>query len=831
MNQFSVFGMSCSACSSRVEKAVLSVKGVSACSVSLLTNSMTVEGDFCVKDVVNAVEKAGYKAVIDQNSENDSGYEARLNQIENNEAPQLLKRLIWSAGFLIILMYLSMGRNMFNFWLPSFLAESPILIGLMQTALALVVIIINRKFFISGTKSVMHGSPNMDTLVAMGSFVSFAYSLSVLVRIFIFSFNQNQPSALLLLHDLYFESSAMILTLITVGKLLEAKAKSKTTSALKGLIELQPKTATVLVDNQEIVVEATSLKVGDIVVVKPGEKIAVDGIIERGTTTVNQSSLTGESMPVDKEAGDEIYSGTMNISGYITIKATKVGRETTLSQIIKLAFEAQSTKAPIAKTADKVSGIFVPTVLLISLITFMVWFFVGKGLGFALSRAISVLVISCPCALGLATPVAIMVGSGVGAKKGVLFKNAISLELAGKAQIIAVDKTGTLTMGEPVVTDLLTFDSQLLPVALSIESRSEHPLSKAIVAYAKSQGVVAMELENFNAILGQGVSGEINGEKVFAGKYELIKNEVEIESDLLVKVSELSNQGKTPMFFVKGNKLLGVIAVADEIKADSFEAVNQLKNLGLSIYMLTGDNEKTARAIGERIGVSQVVANLLPADKEREIRLLQKQGVTIMVGDGINDSPSLIRSDVGIAIGAGTDVAIDSADVVLMKNSLLDVVRTVRLSRATLKIIYQNLFWAFFYNVIAIPLACGAFYPLFGWTLNPMIGALAMSLSSFFVCANALRLNFVNVDSVKGDKKIKQKIVKEKKEMEAIIKIEGMMCPHCSGRVKKVLEGFSQITFAEVSHETGSAKILFSGELDLNLVKKAIESEGYKVIG
>ena len=578
-------------------------------------------------------------------------------------------------------------------------------------------------------------------------------------------------------------------------------------------------------------VEATSLKVGDIVVVKPGEKIAVDGIIERGTTTVNQSSLTGESMPVDKEAGDEIYSGTMNISGYITIKATKVGRETTLSQIIKLAFEAQSTKAPIAKTADKVSGIFVPTVLLISLITFMVWFFVGKGLGFALSRAISVLVISCPCALGLATPVAIMVGSGVGAKKGVLFKNAISLELAGKAQIIAVDKTGTLTMGEPVVTDLLTFDSQLLTVALSIESRSEHPLSKAIVAYAKSQGVVAMELENFNAILGQGVSGEINGEKVFAGKYELIKNEVEIESDLLVKVSELSNQGKTPMFFVKANKLLGVIAVADEIKADSFEAVNQLKNLGLSIYMLTGDNEKTARAIGERIGVSQVVANLLPADKEREIRLLQKQGVTIMVGDGINDSPSLIRADVGIAIGAGTDVAIDSADVVLMKNSLLDVARTVRLSRATLKIIYQNLFWAFFYNVIAIPLACGAFYPLFGWTLNPMIGALAMSLSSFFVCANALRLNFVNVDSVKGDKKIKQKIVKEKKEMEAIIKIEGMMCPHCSGRVKKVLEGFSQITFAEVSHETGSAKILFSGELDLNLVKKAIESEGYKVIG
>ena len=521
----------------------------------------------------------------------------------------------------------------------------------------------------------------------------------------------------------------------------------------------------------------------------------------------------------------------MNISGYITIKATKVGRETTLSQIIKLAFEAQSTKAPIAKTADKVSGIFVPTVLLISLITFMVWFFVGKGLGFALSRAISVLVISCPCALGLATPVAIMVGSGVGAKKGVLFKNAISLELAGKAQIIAVDKTGTLTMGEPVVTDLLTFDSQLLTVALSIESRSEHPLSKAIVAYAKSQGVVAMELENFNAILGQGVSGEINGEKVFAGKYELIKNEVEIESDLLVKVSELSNQGKTPMFFVKANKLLGVIAVADEIKADSFEAVNQLKNLGLSIYMLTGDNEKTARAIGERIGVSQVVANLLPADKEREIRLLQKQGVTIMVGDGINDSPSLIRADVGIAIGAGTDVAIDSADVVLMKNSLLDVARTVRLSRATLKIIYQNLFWAFFYNVIAIPLACGAFYPLFGWTLNPMIGALAMSLSSFFVCANALRLNFVNVDSVKGDKKIKQKIVKEKKEMEAIIKIEGMMCPHCSGRVKKVLEGFSQITFAEVSHETGSAKILFSGELDLNLVKKAIESEGYKVIG
>lgn len=735
------------------------------------------------------------------------------------------------GGLLIILMYLSMGRNMFNFWLPSFLAESPILIGLMQTALALVVIIINRKFFISGTKSVIHGSPNMDTLVAMGSFVSFAYSLSVLVRIFIFSFNQNQPSALLLLHDLYFESSAMILTLITVGKLLEAKAKSKTTSALKGLIELQPKTATVLVDNQEIVVKATSLKVGDIVVVKPGEKIAVDGIIERGTTTVNQSSLTGESMPVDKEAGDEIYSGTMNISGYITIKATKVGRETTLSQIIKLAFEAQSTKAPIAKTADKVSGIFVPTVLLISLITFMVWFFVGKGLGFALSRAISVLVISCPCALGLATPVAIMVGSGVGAKKGVLFKNAISLELAGKAQIIAVDKTGTLTMGEPVVTDLLTFDSQLLTVALSIESRSEHPLSKAIVAYAKSQGVVAMELENFNAILGQGVSGEINGEKVFAGKYELIKNEVEIESDLLAKVGELSNQGKTPMFFVKANKLLGVIAVADEIKADSFEAVNQLKNLGLSIYMLTGDNEKTARAIGERIGVSQVVANLLPADKEREIRLLQKQGVTIMVGDGINDSPSLIRADVGIAIGAGTDVAIDSADVVLMKNSLLDVARTVRLSRATLKIIYQNLFWAFFYNVIAIPLACGAFYPLFGWTLNPMIGALAMSLSSFFVCANALRLNFVNVDSVKGDKKIKQKIVKEKKEMEAIIKIEGMVCPHCSGRVKKVLEGFSQITFAEVSHETGSAKILFSGELDLNSVKKAIESEGYKVIG
>ncbi len=830
MQQYNVTGMSCAACSTRVEKAVSKLDGVSSCSVSLLTNSMAVDGTAKTADIIKAVENAGYGASL-KNSKNDNSSEQNI--LTDKETPKLKKRLIASVIFLIALMYVSMGHTMWGFPLPSFLESNHIAIGILQMLLSAIVMVINQKFFISGFKGLIHKAPNMDTLVAMGSMASFVYSVCMLFVMTDLQIKGDTQGVMHCMHQFYFESAAMILTLITVGKMLEARSKGKTTDALKSLMSLAPKTATVIINGEEKVIPAKDVKINDIFVVKPGENIPVDAVVIEGISAVNEAALTGESIPIDKAVDDNVSSGTINTSGYLKCKATRVGEDTTLSQIIKMVSDASATKAPIAKIADKVSGIFVPAVIIIALITFTIWMFTGATVGFSLARAISVLVISCPCALGLATPVAIMVGSGKGAKNGILFKTAVSLEEAGKVQIVALDKTGTITKGEPVVTDIIPTDNvteqELLSYAYSLEKQSEHPLAKAIVNKAKELNIKSQEATNFKALTGNGVTANIGDNVLFGGSYKFIKEKAEIKEKTEALYQELAQQGKTPLFFTKDNKLLGVIAVADTIKEDSPTAVKELQNMGIKVVMLTGDNQQTAKVIGKQSGVDEVIAGVRPDGKEAVIRNLMKQGKVMMVGDGINDAPALTRADIGIAIGAGADVAVDSADIVLMKNRLTDVPATIRLSRETLKIIHQNLFWAFIYNVIGIPLAAGAFIALLGWQLNPMFGAAAMSLSSFCVVTNALRLNFVKVHDSRKDKKIKFKNKKEAEQMTKTMYITGMMCPHCSGRVKTVLEQLSQVAEAEVSHETGTAVVTLNENVANDVLKTTVEAQGYQV--
>ncbi len=813
MEQYNVSGMSCTACSARVEKAVLGVEGVTSCSVNLLTNSMGVEGTASEKAIINAVEKAGYGATR-KNAESKS---EQSDVLEDKETPALLKRLILSAVFLILLMYLSMGHLMWGLPLPSVLADKPIAVAVLQMLLSATVMLINKKFFINGFKGLIHRSPNMDTLVSLGSAASFIYSVYVLI-----ASHEN------FLHDLYFESAAMILALITLGKMLEARSKGKTTDALRSLMNLAPKTATVIKDGKEISVAVEDVQKGDIFAVKPGESIPVDGIVVEGNSAVDESALTGESIPVDKLLGDTVNGATINRSGYIKCKATRVGEDTTLSQIIRMVSDAAATKAPIAKIADKVSGIFVPIVILISVAVMIIWLILGESIGFSLTRAISVLVISCPCALGLATPVAIMVGNGKGAKNGILFKTASSLELAGKTQIVALDKTGTITKGEPEVTDV-EGNEDLLHIAYSLEIKSEHPLAKAIVKLGESSDLSACETTDFEIFPGGGLTATINGESVCGGNAEFVGRYAVIEPNLLDKAKQLASEGKTAIFFAKDKTVLGIIAVADMIKADSKDAVEELKNMGIRVVMLTGDNKITAEAIGRQVGVDEVISQVRPDGKEAAVMSLQKGGKVAMIGDGINDAPALTRADTGIAIGAGTDVAIDAADVVLMNSRLSDVPAAIRLSRATLRTIQHNLFWAFVYNAICIPIAAGAFVGA-GLTLNPMIGAAAMSLSSVCVVTNALRLNLFNMRSSKKDKKIKQQTRNEEKLMEKTIKIEGMMCPHCEARVKKILEETEGVVSAVVSHTEGTAKISMSSPVSDDALSKIIVDNGYSVI-
>ena len=837
MEQYLVTGMTCSACSSSVERAVSKVDGVTVCSVNLLTNSMNVEGTASPDAIIDAVKKAGYSATLKSDIDDEKATKKDL--LENTETQKLRKRLFFSLGFLIALMYVSMGYTMWGFPLPNFLTKNPLIIAIIQAVLAIIVMAINKKFFINGFKSLIHRSPNMDTLVALGSISAFIYSTYNLIKMA--TLGSNLIAINHLLHDLYFESSAMILTLITLGKLLESISKGKTTSALKKLMSLAPSTATVIRDGKEVVIPIEQVKIDDIFIVKPGESIPVDGIIIEGNSAINQSTLTGESIPVDKTVGDAVSSATINQSGFLKCKAIRVGKDTTLSQIIRLVSDASATKAPISKIADKVSGIFVPTVIGIALITLIIWLIIGQSIGYSLSRAISVLVISCPCALGLATPVAIMVGTGCSAKNGILFKTATSLENTGKIDIVVLDKTGTITKGEPMVTDILPYgisENELLTYAYAIECRSEHPLSKSIIKKAEELGLELKQVTDFKAVVGNGLTATINGKLIAGGNANFICKFTEIPNEIKQKAETLSSQGKTPLYFCYGDKLLGLICVADVIKEDSEKAVSELKDMGIHVIMLTGDNEKTANAIGEQAGVNQVVAGVLPQGKLQVIKELQKHGKVAMVGDGINDAPALTTADVGIAIGAGTDIAIDSADIVLMKNSLLDVAKSIRLSKNTLRVIHQNLFWAFFYNVIGIPIAAGVFASL-GLLLNPMIGAGAMSLSSVFVVTNALRLNFMSIAPNK--KKVEHKKIeienielteyKENKIMEKTLKIEGMMCMHCSGRVKKVLENLVEVDSAVVSHETGTAVITLNKEVDNSVLVEVIENEGYKVIG
>ena len=817
MRKFEVTGMTCAACSARVEKAVSSLEGVSECNVSLLTNTLTVEGSATENEIADAVLKAGY-GLKSHTQKNDSD-----DFFVDRETPILKRRFFSSLIFLAILMYISMGHAMWGLPLPAFFEDSPIAIGLAQLLLAEIVMIINKKFFVSGFRAVINRAPNMDTLVALGSGASFVYSTAV---VFLMA---KQGTSQQLLHQLYFESAAMILVLITIGKMLEAKAKGKTTNALKSLVNLAPKTAVIIVNSQEKTVAASEIKKGDIFAVKPGEAIPADGVIVEGHSAVNESALTGESIPVDKSLADGVSAGTVNVSGYIKCEATKVGEDTLLSQIIKMVSDA-ATKAPVEKVANKVSGIFVPTVLAVSVITFIVWFLIGKDIGFVLARAISVLVISCPCALGLATPVAVMVGSGMGAKNGILFKTAQSLEMAGKTDVVVLDKTGTITKGEPEVTDIIPLgceEEELLEFAYSLEIKSEHPLAKAIVKEAEKRKILAVNTEKFEILPGNGIVCEINGEMAFAGNFKFVSGKAEIPTEITEKAEKLSESGKTPLFFAVNNSLKGIIAVADTIKDDSPEAIAKLKKMGIKTVMLTGDNERTAKAIAKLSGVDEVIADLMPADKEKAVRRLKNEGIVMMVGDGINDAPALTSADVGAAIGAGTDVAIDAADVVLMKSSLSDVATVVRLSRATLRNIKQNLFWAFIYNVVGIPLAAGVWIPIFGWQLSPMFGAAAMSLSSFCVVTNALRLNFANLQSGKYDKKRK---VKGRKIMEKSMKIEGMMCMHCEARVKKCLEAIDGVTEAVVSHETDSAIVKMTKDIDFGVLKAVVEEQGYNVI-
>ena len=826
MTQYNVTGMSCAACVARVEKAVNAVEGVNSCSVSLLTNSMGVEGSADPQKIISAVNEAGYDATL-KDGKNTSSNSKDEDALKDTETPKLKKRLVASSGFLIVLMYISMGHVMWSFPLPEILASNPLAIGLSELLLTIIVMVINQKFFINGFKGLLHRSPNMDTLVALGSGASFVYSTYVLFRM-----TADTEMAHHYLHDFYFESAAMILTLITVGKMLEARSKGKTTDALKSLMNLAPKTATILKDGVETEVPVEQVQKGDIFVVRPGEQISVDGVIIDGTTAVDESALTGESIPVDKGAGDRVSGGTINQSGFIKCEALRVGEDTTLSQIIRMVSDAAATKAPIAKITDKVSGVFVPVVISIAVITIIGWLISGQSFGYALARGISVLVISCPCALGLATPVAIMVGNGVGAKNGILFKTAVSLEETGKANIVVLDKTGTITMGKPEVTDIVPINAtekDLLEFAYSLEIKSEHPLAKAIIEKGNELNISAIDVQNFKALSGNGIAAELNGKTVYGGSLKFINEKIAVDETTVKTAENLAENGKTPLFFATDEKLLGIIAVADVIKEDSPQAIKELQNMGIKVVMLTGDNSKTANAIGKQAGVDEVIAGVLPDGKEKVIRRLKDKGKVIMVGDGINDAPALTRADMGIAIGAGTDIAIDSADVVLMNSRLSDVTAAIRLSRTVLRNIHENLFWAFFYNAIGIPLAAGLFIDIFGWELNPMFGAAAMSLSSFCVVSNALRLNFKDIRNSKKDKKIKSK-VKEKKPMEITMKIEGMMCPHCEANVKKTLEEFAEVREAIVSHKDGTAVVTLDADLGVATLKKAVEDKGYKVI-
>ena len=852
MQQFIVTGMSCAACSARVEKAVSKVEGVTSCSVSLLTNSMGVEGTAADQAIIQAVEAAGYGASVKGEAAEHSGASsmaAEEEMLKDHDTPVLKRRLLASLGFLIVLMYFSMGHMMWGWPLPAFFENNHIAMGLVQLLLTGIVMVINQKFFISGFTSLAHRAPNMDTLVALGSTAAFGYSTYALFAMTDAQVKGDMEMVMHYMHEFYFESAAMILTLITVGKMLEARSKGKTTDALKGLMKLASKTAVVERNGQEVTVPIEQVKKGDIFLVRPGENVPVDGVILEGTSALNEAALTGESIPVDKKPGDVVSAATLNQSGFIRCEATRVGEDTTLSQIIQMVSDAAATKAPIAKIADKVSGVFVPAVITIAVITMIVWLLAGESVGFALARGISVLVISCPCALGLATPVAIMVGNGMGAKNGILFKTAVSLEETGKVQIVALDKTGTITNGEPVVTDMVpaegVTEESLLALAASLEKRSEHPLAKAILKYVGEQHLTVEDVSEFEALPGNGLTAVRNGVKLAGGNYAFIRTQTEVSEDLLKQSEALAEQGKTPMFFAENGRLAGIIAVADTMKEDSRQAVSELRNMGIRVVMLTGDNERTARAIGAQAGVDDVIAGVLPDGKESVIRKLQQYGKVAMVGDGINDAPALTRADMGIAIGAGTDVAIDAADVVLMKSRLSDVAAAVRLSRATLRNIHENLFWAFFYNVIGIPLAAGVWIPIFGWTLNPMFGAAAMSLSSFCVVTNALRLNLFNMHDAKKDKKLKNPAIikelvdnnktnhnQENKEigtMKKTMKIEGMMCGHCEATVKKALEGLDGVTSAEVSHEAGTAVVELSADVADDVLKKTVEDKDYKV--
>lgn len=821
MKQYNITGMSCAACSARVEKAVFAVSGVTSCSVNLLTNSMCVEGSASESSIVEAVEKAGYGATL--KGDGVKALSTDVDALADKETPVLIKRFVSSLAFLLVLMYLSMGHIMWGFPVPAFLDKNPIAIGIAQMILSAVVMIINKKFFVNGFNGIIHGAPNMDTLVSLGSAASFGYSVYALLAMTI----SETPEVYL--HEFYFESAAMILALITLGKMLEAHSKGKTTNALKSLMKLAAKTATVIRDGKEIVVEIDNVKKGDIFVVRPGESIPVDGIVIEGHSAVDESALTGESIPVDKVQGDTVSGATINRSGYIKCKAIRVGEDTTLSQIIKMVSDAAATKAPIAKVADKVSGIFVPIVIIIAVVVLVIWLICGAEFGFALARAISVLVISCPCALGLATPVAIMVGNGKGAKSGILFKNAASLEMAGKIQSVALDKTGTITKGEPEVTDILG-DDNLLQIAYSLEKKSEHPLATAIVNKGESENIVALDTTDFEIFPGGGLVSKIDGCLICGGNAEFVKQYAIISDEWFEKARKLALNGKTAMFFAKDGQLLGIIAVADKVKADSAQAISKLKNLGIRVVMLTGDNKITAEAIGKQVGVDEVVAEVKPDGKESVIRKFQKQGEIAMVGDGINDAPALTRADIGIAIGAGTDVAIDAADIVLVNSKLSDVLAAIRLSRATLRNIHQNLFWAFIYNVICIPVAAGAL-SWAGITLNPMLGAAAMSLSSFCVVTNALRLNLCDIYSAKADGKIKKSTIRnEESKMEKTMKIEGMMCPHCELRVKKLLEEIEGVTEAVVSHIEGNAVLSMESPVADDVLAKVITDNGYKVI-
>ena len=833
--------MSCAACSNRVEKAVSKVPGVTSCSVSLLTNSMGVEGTATEQEIIKAVKDAGYGA----SKKGEGAAKAQPAQalagedmLKDRETPALKKRLIASVGFLIVLMYFSMGHMMWGWPVPGFMKDNHVMMGLLQMLLTIIVMVINQKFFISGFKGLIHRAPNMDTLVALGSGASFVYSTYALFAMTDAQMHGDMDAVMSYMHDFYFESAAMILALITVGKMLEARSKGKTTDALKGLMKLAPKTAVVIRGEKEVQVSIEQVQKGDCFVVKPGENIPVDGEVIEGNSAVNESALTGESIPVDKAVGDKVSAATVNQSGYLKCRATRVGEDTTLSQIIHMVSDAAATKAPIAKIADRVSGVFVPMVITIAVLTIIVWLIAGQSIGFALSRGIAVLVISCPCALGLATPVAIMVGNGMGARNGIMFKTAVSLEETGKMQIVALDKTGTITSGEPKVTDIIpaagVTEDTLLKCAYALENKSEHPLARAILENAKEENAGIEEVTGFQALPGNGLTAILDDHTLYGGNYTFISSKVSVDGDIQKKAEKLAEAGKTPLFFGNEDRLLGVIAVADVIKEDSPQAIKELQNMGIHVVMLTGDNERTAKAIGQQAGVDEVIAGVLPEGKEQVIRKLKEKGKVAMVGDGINDAPALTRADMGIAIGAGTDVAVDAADVVLMKSRLSDVPAAIRMSRATLRNIHENLFWAFFYNIIGIPLAAGVWYPLFGWKLNPMFGAAAMSLSSFCVVSNALRLNLFKMYDASKDKKLKAKkekkrSKKEDKTMKKIMHIEGMMCGHCEAAVKKALEALPQVDEAVVSHEAGTAELTLNAEIADDVLKKTVEDKDYTV--